>query len=126
MPGLSDGITSPPIWVVSAAASRTMPAASIRLNRAQPSVEPVSRHHRRDEGVGARLERGGGLVEQGTARIGPGLPPRLGRLAGRFGRAPGILDAGRGRTGDDLAGDRAYPVEEAPRCGFDRFAADRH
>ena len=41
-PGLSDGMTSPPIWVVIAAASRTMPAASIRLNRAQPSVAPIS------------------------------------------------------------------------------------
>jgi hypothetical protein len=41
-PGLSDGITSPPIWVVNAAASRTMPAARPRLNSAQPLVAPIS------------------------------------------------------------------------------------
>ena len=35
-------ITSPAICVVRAAASRTMPVASIRLNMAQPAVEPVS------------------------------------------------------------------------------------
>ncbi len=35
-------MTSPPIWVVIAAASRTMPVASIRLKRAQPSLDPVS------------------------------------------------------------------------------------
>ena len=41
-PGLSDGMTSPPICVVIAAASRTMLAASIRLNMAQPAVAPIS------------------------------------------------------------------------------------
>src|SRR5882757_145214 len=41
-PGLSDGITSPPICVVRAAASRTMSTASFRLKRAQPSVAPTS------------------------------------------------------------------------------------
>ena len=41
-PGLSDGMTSPLICVVIAADSRTMEAASIRLNRAQPSVAPIS------------------------------------------------------------------------------------
>jgi hypothetical protein len=41
-PGLSDGITSPPIWVVIAAASRTRPSASMTLNRAHPSVAPIS------------------------------------------------------------------------------------
>ena len=41
-PGLSDGMTSPPICVVNAAASRIMPAASIKLNMAQPAVAPTS------------------------------------------------------------------------------------
>ena len=41
-PGLSDGITSPAICVVIAAASRTMPAASMTLKPAQPAVAPVS------------------------------------------------------------------------------------
>ncbi len=41
-PGLSDGITSPAICVVIAAASRSMLAARPTLNRAQPSVAPVS------------------------------------------------------------------------------------
>jgi hypothetical protein len=41
-PGLSDGMTSPAIWVVMAAASRIMPAASVTLNLAQPSVAPTS------------------------------------------------------------------------------------
>jgi hypothetical protein len=41
-PGLSEGMISPVIWVVSAAASRMIPAASIRLNPAQALVAPVS------------------------------------------------------------------------------------
>jgi hypothetical protein len=41
-PGLSDGITSPVIWVVMAAASRSMLAASLTLNPAHPAVAPVS------------------------------------------------------------------------------------
>ena len=41
-PGLSEGITSPAIWVVMAAASRIIPAASMTLKRAQPSVAPIS------------------------------------------------------------------------------------
>jgi len=41
-PGLSEGITSPAIWVVSAAASRTIDAASMRLNNAHPLVAPIS------------------------------------------------------------------------------------
>ncbi len=41
-PGLSEGMTSPPIWVVMAAASRRMPVASIRLKPAQAWVAPVS------------------------------------------------------------------------------------
>ncbi len=41
-PGLSDGITSPVIWVVIAAASRTIPEASATLNAAQAAVAPVS------------------------------------------------------------------------------------
>ena len=41
-PGLSDGITSPATCVVSAAASRSIPAASMTLKRAQLSVAPVS------------------------------------------------------------------------------------
>jgi hypothetical protein len=41
-PGLSDGITSPPIWVVMEAASRSIPAASITLKPAHGAVEPVS------------------------------------------------------------------------------------
>ncbi len=40
--GLSVGITSPAICVVMAAASRSMPAASITLNPAQPAVAPIS------------------------------------------------------------------------------------
>jgi hypothetical protein len=42
MPGLSDGITSPDICVVSAAASRKMPAARWTLKPAQGAVTPVS------------------------------------------------------------------------------------
>ncbi len=42
VPGLSDGITSPWIWVVMLAASRRMPAASMTLNPAQGAVPPVS------------------------------------------------------------------------------------
>ena len=41
-PGLSEGITSPATCVVSAAASRSIPAASMTLKRAQLSVAPVS------------------------------------------------------------------------------------
>ena len=41
-PGLSEGMTSPQIRVVSAAASRVMLAASIRLKAAQPAVAPTS------------------------------------------------------------------------------------
>ena len=41
-PGLSDGITSPVIWVVIAAASRAIPEASATLNAAQVAVAPVS------------------------------------------------------------------------------------
>ena len=41
-PGLSDGITSPEICVVIAAASRSMPAARCTLKPAQPAVAPVS------------------------------------------------------------------------------------
>ncbi len=40
--GWSEGITSPVMWVVAAAASRSMPEASMMLNRAQPSVAPTS------------------------------------------------------------------------------------
>src|SRR6201993_34682 len=42
MPGLSDGMTSPVIWVVRAAASRKMPAARWTLKPAQGAVAPVS------------------------------------------------------------------------------------
>jgi len=41
-PGLSDGMTSPPIWVVRLAASRTIELDSMMLKRAQPSVAPIS------------------------------------------------------------------------------------
>ena len=42
-PALSDGMTSPPICVVIAAASRSILAASVALNRPQGVVAPVSR-----------------------------------------------------------------------------------
>ncbi len=42
VPGLSDGITSPPICVVIDAASRSMFDASITLNPAQGAVAPIS------------------------------------------------------------------------------------
>ena len=41
-PGLSDGMTSPPICVVIAAASRMILAANIRLNPAHGGVAPIS------------------------------------------------------------------------------------
>ena len=41
-PGLSEGMTSPEICVVMAAASRSMPAARWTLKPAQPAVAPVS------------------------------------------------------------------------------------
>src|SRR5574343_1208883 len=41
-PGTSEGMTSPATWVVKAAASRNMPAASITLNPAHMPVAPVS------------------------------------------------------------------------------------
>lgn len=41
-PGLSDGITSPAICVVSDAASRSMPVASLTLKADQISVVPIS------------------------------------------------------------------------------------
>ena len=40
--GLVGGMTSPPIWVVIAAASRSMLAASITLKPVQGAVAPVS------------------------------------------------------------------------------------
>ena len=42
VPGLSEGMTSPPIWVVIAAASRSMLAASATLKPIQGAVAPVS------------------------------------------------------------------------------------
>jgi hypothetical protein len=39
LPGLSDGMISPAIWVVNAAASRNMPAASLTLNPAHGAVD---------------------------------------------------------------------------------------
>jgi hypothetical protein len=41
-PGTSEGITSPAIWVVSAAASRSMEEASITLKPYQPATPPAS------------------------------------------------------------------------------------
>ena len=41
-PGRFEGMISPVIWVVIAAASRSMSAASITLNCAQPAVAPIS------------------------------------------------------------------------------------
>ncbi len=42
LPGTSEGITSPATWVVSDAASRIMPAASMTLKPAHMPVAPVS------------------------------------------------------------------------------------
>ena len=42
LPGMSEGITSPVIWVVAAAASRIMLAANAVLNIPHPKVAPVS------------------------------------------------------------------------------------
>ena len=42
LPGTLEGITSPEICVVMAAASRSMPAASMQLKPAHMAVAPVS------------------------------------------------------------------------------------
>ena len=53
VPGLFAGMTSPPTWVVIAAASRSTFAPSMTLNPPHGAVAPVSARHHRDELVGA-------------------------------------------------------------------------
>ena len=98
-PGLSEGMTSPPICVVSAAASRTMPAPSMTLNRAHGSDARNSSRHQRGEPVGAGVELFGGPVEQGAAGVRPGAPTRRGRrlLQHRL-RRVGVVSIERGAS----------------------------
>ncbi len=62
----SDGITSPVIWVVMAAASRSMPAASRTLNSHQAGGGADLGHHRLGEVFGARLDHVGGGKKHGA------------------------------------------------------------
>ncbi len=113
-PGLSDGMTSPPICVVSAAASRTMPTASMRLNRAQPSVAPISP-----------------IIASTNRRPSPRArrPPWSARRGGRWGRAHSkpasaaaaasqaalrIVDTSGRSAGDQFPGVGIVPFESAP------------
>jgi hypothetical protein len=70
-PGLSDGITSPAIWVVRAAASRTMPTASIRLKRAQPSVAPISPIIASTKAAALESRASAALVRKARRALGP-------------------------------------------------------
>ncbi len=75
VPWWSDGITSPWIWVVIAAASRIMPAARARLNMRPACGRTDLAHHRSDEFVFFRLERCGSLRQHRPAGIRPELGP---------------------------------------------------
>ena len=66
-PGLSEGMTSPVICVVSAAASRTIPAPSGNVE-ARPGLGRAELFlHGLDEPVRAGLEFGGGAIEEQAA-----------------------------------------------------------
>ena len=104
LPGTLEGMISPEICVVMAAASRIMPAASMQLKPAHMAVEPVSAAI-----IGANLapaasSRSAALLSSARRAAGRHLRPGREGRGGRIDGAPGILDAGGGRARGDLAG----------------------
>ena len=83
-------MTSPPICVVSAAASRTMPAASIRLNIAQPAVAPVSAIIACTNASLRASSAAAALLERGAARVGAQSRTTPGTPGGAVGHGAGL------------------------------------
>ena len=111
LPGSSEGMTSPVICVVIAAASRTMPAASMQLKPAHMAVEPVSAAMTGANLAAGRADQVGRLVEQVPARRRRHRRPGRKRRGSRIDGALGIGGAGgRGPRGD-AAGHGVEPVE---------------
>ena len=125
MPGLSEGITSPVICVVSAAASRSMPAARCTLKPAQGAVAPISSIIGSDEFRRAVLEQVGGLQQQRAALAGAGLRPRNERPRRRLNDDGDIVETRGRRLARDLAGDRVVAGEKRTRGGADGRPVDQ-
>ena len=126
VPGLSDGMTSPWICVVSAAASRSMLAASMTLKPIQGAVAPVSAMAVAMNS-GARASSASAACEQDRAAGGRagGRPAGEGRGGGLDG-AVHVGAAGGGGAGGDLAGHRVPPLEALARFGRRVGAVDQH
>ena len=71
MPGLSDGITSPPICVVIDAASRSMFDASMTLKPAQGAVAPISAIMRLTASSTRAESRSAALSRRARRSVGP-------------------------------------------------------
>ena len=99
MPGLSEGMMSPMIAVVIAAASRSIAAASVTLKRAPGFGRPGLLGHRREKLGPAALDfvRRGGEARATFARAESG-PEREGRR-GRSGGGRRVLDRSPRRRG---------------------------
>ena len=124
-PGTSEGITSPLICVVSDAASRIMPAASITLKPAHMPVAPVS---------AATASRTAapwppafrGLEQQHAALAGAGFAPGLESLGRRLHRHHGIRRRGGRRARGDRAIQRIAALEGGVLFRRDLQAVDQH
>ena len=124
LPGTLEGMISPEICVVMAAASRIMPAASMQLKPAHMAVAPVSAPMTGANFAAGGLEQVGGLVEQRAAGRGRHLRPGREGCGCGVGRAPGVLDAAGRRARGDLAGHRIEPVEGGAAGGLGVGIAD--
>ena len=113
VPGLSEGMISPWIWVVIAPASRSMLAASMTLNPAQGAVAPVSSIISVMNSADLAVHHVGGLHQDGAALARAGLRPALEGGGGGLDGGIGIGDAGGGGAGRELAGERIMALEAA-------------
>ncbi len=118
LPGTLEGMISPEICVVMAAASRTMPEASMQLKPAHMAVEPVSAPITGANLRAGRLDQVGGLVEQRAAGRRRHLRPGRERCGGGIDGALGVVGAGGGGARGDLAGHGVEPVEGGAAGGL--------
>ena len=124
-PGRFEGMISPVIWVVSAAASRSMSEASMTLKCAQPAVAPISLGHRGDEFGRLGGEDVGGLREDGAALARRGAGPVGEGGGGGVDGGDGVVDGGGGGLGRHGARDRVAALEGGAVRGFGLLVRDQ-
>ena len=108
---MSDGMISPAICVVIAAASRSMPAARCTLKPAQPAVAPVSAIIAAMKSGRAAVRRSAALSSSARRSLGPSADQAGNAAAAASAARIGVLDGGRRGAARHLAGDRIAPLE---------------